>query len=909
MPQMNTMNYLRDELYELMKKEEFIFSFTQEFAHDGLWFCDLENPENEWMNPKFWITLGYDPKEMPHKSSAWKEIIHPDDLKTVNEIFKKHQENPKFSYDTIVRYTHKDGSTVWMQRKGLALKDKTGKANRMLGAHILVPKQKIVETQLRERIQRYEYIINGTNIATWEWNVKTGETIYNERWAEILGYTLKELEPISIETWMKFVHPDDLKTSIKLLEDHFDNKTPFYENETRLRHKDGQWVWVLDKGKVFSWTDNGKPLWMMGSHQDITERKNNELLLLKYKDLLERTKESPSTGTWEINLVNNVIHWSKRTKEIYEVDDSFSPSYESVFNFFPQGENRNKIMEAINKATTKGSSYDLELQIVTHKNKTKWVRAIGIPEFLEKKCVLIYGLFQDIDEKKKARLEIAFKEEQFQKTFKYAANGMALMGVKGEWLDVNNSLCEMLGYSEEELLKLTSQDITNPEDLHTDLSLLQELVEGKRESYQLEKRFTHKNGQIVWVMVSTSMVKDDQGNPIHFVSQINDITQKKWTALQLQVTINKLQGIQDASTQVAIIETDKRGIIKTFNKGAENLLGYTADELVRKQTPEIIHVQEEVEQRAAELSQEFNEEISGIEVFVTYAKKGLFETREWTYIRKDLSRFPVQLTVTSIKNHENDIKGFLYVATDITLLKASENEVKALLEVTQEQNKRLLNFAHIVSHNLRSHSGNFSMLIDLMKEEVPEATDNEFFPLLSVASDNLKETITHLNEVVLMNTKTNENLIPLNLNEFVEKAILNVKALAIASKLVIHNTVNPKITINYVAAYLESIILNFLTNAIKYKSPDRDPVIRISTEISKPFVVLNIEDNGIGIDLELHGSKLFGMYKTFHGNKDARGIGLFITKNQVESLGGKIEVESELDKGTTFKIYLPYLED
>ncbi|MBJ7882797.1 PAS domain-containing sensor histidine kinase [Gelidibacter salicanalis] len=127
--------YLKKELYELLKTNESIFDFIQESALDGLWYWDLENPENEWMNAKFWTVLGYNPNEMPHKTNAWQDIINQDDLKLTTEILTKHFENPNIPYDQIVRYTHKNGSTVWIRCRGMAVRDKDGKPIRMLGAH------------------------------------------------------------------------------------------------------------------------------------------------------------------------------------------------------------------------------------------------------------------------------------------------------------------------------------------------------------------------------------------------------------------------------------------------------------------------------------------------------------------------------------------------------------------------------------------------------------------------------------------------------------------------------------------------------------------------------------------------------------------------------------------------------
>jgi len=136
------MNYLQKEFYELIKAETNIFDFIQDISLDGLWYWDIENPENEWMNPKFWLTLGYNPDEMPHKASAWQHIIHPDDLKVAIDNFNKHCENSNHPYDQVVRYAHKDGSTVWIRCRGLAVRNKEGKAVRMLGAHINITKEK-----------------------------------------------------------------------------------------------------------------------------------------------------------------------------------------------------------------------------------------------------------------------------------------------------------------------------------------------------------------------------------------------------------------------------------------------------------------------------------------------------------------------------------------------------------------------------------------------------------------------------------------------------------------------------------------------------------------------------------------------------------------------------------------------
>ena len=241
--------------------------------------------------------------------------------------------------------------------------------------------------------------------------------------------------------------------------------------------------------------------------------------------------------------------------------------------------------------------------------------------------------------------------------------------------------------------------------------------------------------------------------------------------------------------------------------------------------------------------------------------------------------------------------------TDISAQKEKEHHLLQTLEIVSEQNSRLLNFAHIVSHNLRSHSGNIEMLLNIIADETDEDFIKESFNHLKTSSKALSQTIVHLKELVEIQSELVQKKENLNLNSFLGKT-LNILGEEIKkNKVIIQNKLCKNETIVFNPAYLESILLNFTSNAIRYSHPDRTPVIRYSLTSNKQHKILEIEDNGLGINLEKHGKKIFGMYKTFHKHKDSRGIGLFITKNQIEAMGGKVDVTSKVGIGTTFKIY------
>jgi diguanylate cyclase (GGDEF)-like protein/PAS domain S-box-containing protein len=171
-------------------------------------------------------------------------------------------------------------------------------------------KQRIVELETHE--EQLDLVIKSTGVGIWDWHVQTGKTVFNERWANIIGYTLEELSPISIETWMKYAHPDDLKESERLLKENWAGKTEYYIFESRMKHKDGHWVWVYDTGKVIEWESKGIPKRMIGTHLDITDNKkiiakldtaNKNLMELSYLDALTRI---PNRRAYKEKLISEV---------------------------------------------------------------------------------------------------------------------------------------------------------------------------------------------------------------------------------------------------------------------------------------------------------------------------------------------------------------------------------------------------------------------------------------------------------------------------------------------------------------------------------------------------------------------------------------------------------------------------
>jgi len=250
-----------------------------------------------------------------------------------------------------------------------------------------------------------------------------------------------------------------------------------------------------------------------------------------------------------------------------------------------------------------------------------------------------------------------------------------------------------------------------------------------------------------------------------------------------------------------------------------------------------------------------------------------------------------------------DLVAFTF--SDISERIQQEQSTRDALNIVSEQNKRLLNFSYIVSHNIRSHASNISGIAHVLADEPEPEIQKQFIEGLMRSSKNLDSTLRHLNELLNIQSRVNIHKEPVSLFQVVNRTLDTLVVDIQANNVKVINEIPHGFKLYTDKAYLDSIVLNLISNAIKYRRADIDPEITIAAGLKNDVNYFSIRDNGKGIDLEKHGDKLFGMFKTFHGNRDARGIGLFITRNQIEALGGTIEVVSKVDEGTQFTVYLP----
>lgn len=251
-----------------------------------------------------------------------------------------------------------------------------------------------------------ELIINATGAGTWDWQVQTGELTFNNRWAEIIGYSVAELQPMNFDMWADTLHPADLVNVQDLLEKHRSDELDFYEIEIRMQHKKGHYVWVLASCKVVGWQENGKPKRMLGTHLDITERKEREHERIIANQLLQESQKIAKVGGWELNLETGSLYWTAETYRIHEAQpETFDPSVDAGVEYLLP-DSREKFSKALDHAIKDGVGYDLELETLTTQGRKIDVRTTCNVTQKNGVSVRLTGIFQDISDQKNVRRKL-----------------------------------------------------------------------------------------------------------------------------------------------------------------------------------------------------------------------------------------------------------------------------------------------------------------------------------------------------------------------------------------------------------------------------------------------------------------------------------------------------------------------
>jgi PAS domain S-box-containing protein len=501
------------------------------------------------------------------------------------------------------------------------------------------------------------------------------------------------------------------------------------------------------------------------------------------------------------------------------------------------------------------------------------------------------NLITDLRQQRKQDQESAINEQKFRLLAENIPGAIYLCHNDATYsmIYLNDRIVDITGYKAAEFLSgsINFLKLYHPEDTERILKTVDNALEAKRR-YHLKYRIRHKSGEWRWIE-EVGVGVYDEDKLLMLEGFISDITTQKLAEEKLQKAAEENLRVFDNPVHLNVV-AGFDGYFKRVSSSWTMLLGWTEEELKTQPFISFIHP----------------DDLESTKDAITYITAGnnlyTFENR---YRGKDGSyKWLLWGSATDV-----DQKVIYASAIDITERKKSEEKLiqskrslEAIALKLQEQNRQLDEFAHIISHNLRSPVGNIQALISLLDDNSTVDDYKLIFDKLKNVAKNLGETMNDLMDTMKVKTNTNIEKVDVRFKEILDKVVQSLEGDLIKAEASVTFDFNDATTVLYPKAYIESIFQNLLSNAIKYRSPERKPTIHFQTKKLKNFIELTVSDNGLGIDLQKYGDKLFGLHKTFHEHSEARGVGLFLIKTQIEAMGGSISAKSKVGEGTTFTI-------
>jgi len=405
--------------------------------------------------------------------------------------------------------------------------------------------------------------------------------------------------------------------------------------------------------------------------------------------------------------------------------------------------------------------------------------------------------------------------------------------------------------------------------------------------------FTHRiitnSGKLKTIQLLGKVIVNQEDEIVEMIGTCQDVT-------EIKMAEKKFKGLLESAPDAMVIVNDN-GKIQLINQQAEKLFGYTPEDLFNKSVE--ILIPSRFTPKHTTHRKNF---------FSTPNTREMGEGKELFGLKKNGEEVAIQISLSPLHTEE----GLLVSAAirDVTKQKLAEKtliEAKENLELIAQklsnQNKQLADFTHITSHNLRAPVANLNSLMEIYKLSECETERKDVFDKFDTVIDHLTLTLNTLIEALKTKiSDSSEDLEDINLDFVLQNTKEILSGAILKTGAIIKSEFTEVSNIRYNKIYLESIFLNLIGNAIKYKSEARVPEIFITSEVANGKIILKFIDNGLGIDLERHGHKLFGLNKVFHRHPDAKGVGLFLTKTQIEAMGGTISATSKVNVGTTFTI-------
>ncbi|MFY7829269.1 MAG: PAS domain S-box protein [Flectobacillus sp.] len=870
-----------------------------------VWDVNLVNREVVRSGDTFLHTHGYDELSFTSDFSFWAKRVHPEDIKDLENVIKLHLESKSIKFwEYEYRFQNGDGKYFYVHDRGSVIYDDNGAPVRMLGTMMDITERK--ESQEKLRISEYNYrqIFDNNPNPMWIYDSSTTEFLeVNPAAIAHYGYEYEEF----LEMCMEDICPNAMQhESISLK-----------NNQLQVHLKAGYEKIIVEVTAYPIDFAGRKAMQML--IRDVTEkvRAEEEKRILVQSLELFRNAPSLTKGLKAcIETIRTYLGWEHSEiwmtdyqkeyirLQTYSYTQEFEHLYEMVSPFLNKDIHINHTIynESHHRSMPiwLNDLHELKgFQRIALSDKIGIHTAVSVPIIYDEKHIgwmvffskanhqadeSIIAFLAEVAKQLGAEIEKRNADEMLKHFFLLSNDLLGIVTLEGFFVRINNAFLHVLGYNTNEINEHAVLDFVHPDDKQKTLEILTGIQDKSSVSF-LENRFIAKDKTIRWISWSVTYLPDEK---LIFASG-RDVTQQKEEELQLRLRESVITNSNDA---IVITEPDLENACHKaiyYNEAFLRLSGYDPAEIIANPTSMLVGEKTDL----------------GAIQKISYAiAHWMHEQVEIIVYRKNGEQFWASLEVVPVPDAKGEFTHAISVFRDISARKKAEAEREVLIRELTDSNTDLKQFTFITSHNLRAPLSNLMGILELVDPDVIQ--DAETLELLNKFKEStvlLNQTINDLLDVLVIKNQVNLEKKSLDLNIEFEKVKNSVGYQVRETGAVLKTDFSLAEKVSFDSSYLESILLNLLTNALKYRSLSRPLEIQVFTKDTPNYTELYFCDNGIGIDLNRHQSKIFGLYQRFHDYPDSKGLGLYIVSSQIRALGGKIDVKSEVDKGTTFIVY------
>lgn len=913
---------------QLLRESRDRLNMALSAAHMGLWDWNLVTGEIVW-SPEHEQLFGLAPGGFDGRYETFEACIHPDDLKSLTQTVQTALQG-KMVYQHEYRVVWADGSVHWLEGRGQVTYDHTGQAVRMTGTVMSIDHRKQAELALINSEQQLRAIFDAEPACV---KVITADGILKT--INSAGLAIVEADSVEAaigQCIFPLIDPNYQQIFREFTQQVAAGQPGMLEFAGTGHQGTHRW---LETHAVPLPSTDATPL-VLAVTQDITERKQAELAL---QQLMEDLEQRVAKRTAELSEANDRLQKELFQRErieralqeselkfhamfdqsrlfigllqpdgtIFEVNQRPHELTEQIGEVFVGrpfwelaiwGRDQQSQMKSVIERARAGEVVCLEtdvhmsdgslLRMPNGNLVTLDIRVKAVRDEVDQ-VMFLTAEGWDISDRKQAEAALRQSEERFRSAFEDAAIGMTLVGVDGRWLRVNQAMCDIVGYSTQELLQTDFQSITYPDDLMTDLNYAQQLLNNEIQTYQMEKRYLHKQGHIVWALLSVSLLRDEQNQPLYFISQIQNISKRKQSEAALQESNRRWRSLLD-DVQLVVIGLDINGCLDYANPFFLNLTGYTLEEVLGQHWFE--HFLSPGQRQSVK----------------TYFREGLEHNRHAHYQNPILTRSGEERMIawnnTILRDAAGHPIGTVSIGEDIT-------ERYRLERMKAE-------FISVVSHELRTPLTSMQAALSLLVEKIIDPNSEEGETIIQIAAEGVDRLVRLVNDILDLERLDSGRV-------RLEKRLCNTAHLIATATDQMQEMANQAgVTLNVMSGSFEitadpdrllQVLTNLLSNAIKF-SPSGS-VLQLSvaleqqgkSEDSSPSLLFTIQDQGRGIPAH----KLETIFERFQQvdtsdsrEKGGTGLGLAICRTIIEQHGGRIWAKSQLEQGSTFYFTLPF---